>query len=639
MKVARLATFSLLVVATFAAFFVAQQLKNGPTVIAGFNIHTDGSGAPLFSPNGDGRRDRMRVGFSVTVDDRVTVTILDAEGEPVRTLVDDKPMTAYRRLSAVRWDGTDDDGQRVPDGRYRVRITLRNQGLSWVSPRSVLVDTTPPRPLVRSIGPQKEYGPEILPTRNGASARVTFSSPALACPQVRIFRTDGPRPIEVLRQTLRVGQTRWSWNGRLPVKRPEGGIHVCDRRDEGPVGRTEPAAAGTYVVVPEWRDAAGNIGTPMKVDGKGRPIPTAAKWPGHGGITVRRIGVQAPVVPAIAGKRVVFGVDSRGARYRWSMRLLGDSTRSKRSTEAKTKVLVKARAPGKRSGVYLFTAGSSRGSTTVPFAVQGQKSVGGSADNPKGVLVVLPTISWAGTNPLDDDGDGAPNLFTRGNRARLARVSARGLPGRFTSQEAPLLIWLDRRRHRYDITTDAALALGRGPKLSSYRGVLIPSDMRWLPARVRESLRSYARGGGKVASIGTDSLRRSVTIDAKGRMSSPSKNRVADVFGSRIRPVVSDPTRLQLFKDTRSLTLFEGSGGEFKTIRSYEETIGLGAIGRLLSSAVTVTPEGRAVIVGIRYGKGTVIRPGQPEFAVTLAKNEDEAQTALMERIWVLLSR
>jgi len=638
MKVARLATFSLLVIATFAAFFVAQKLKNGPTVIAGFQIHTDRQGAALFSPNGDGRRDRMRVGFSLTVDDRVTVTVLDQEGEAVRTIVDDEPLKAYRRLNAVRWDGKDDDGNRVPDGRYRIRVTLRNQGRSWVSPRSVLVDTSPPLPLVGSIGPQKQYGPEILPTRTGRPARVTFSSPALACPQVRIFRTDGRLPVEVLRQTLRVGQTRWSWDGRLPVRRPEGGIHVCNPRDQRPLGPTEPAPAGTYVVVPEWRDAAGNIGTPMDVDGKGRPIPTAEKWPGHGGITVRRIGVQAPVLPAISGKRVVFGVDSRGARYRWSMRLLGDSTRSKRSTESKTKVLVKARAPGKRSGVYLFTAGSRRGSTTVPFAVQGWTSVAGTAAKPKGVLVVLPTISWSGTNPLDDDGDGAPNLLTRGNRARLARVSARGLPGRFTAQEAPLLIWLDRARRRYDLTTDAALAQGKGPKLSSYSGVLIPSDMRWLPARVRGRLRSYVRGGGTVASIGTDSLRRTVRIDRRGRMRSPSKNRLTDLFGSRLRPVVKDPTSLQLLKDSPSLTLFEGSGGSFKTVDSYEETIGPGT-GKVLSSAVTVTPEGRVVIVGIRYGKGTIIRPGLPQFAVSLATGEDPALTALMERIWVLLSR
>ncbi len=636
MRAARVVAFSVLVIATFSAFFVAQRLKNAPTVISKLTIETGGVGN-IFSPNGDGRRDRMRVGLNIKRADRVTVTMLNGAGDPVRTLVDDRPVAAYRRVWGAEWDGRDNAGRTVPDGRYRIRISLRDQGRSFVDPRSVLKDTDPPRPLVASIGPGKNYGPEILPRRGGAAARVRFGSPALACPQVRVFRTAPGATVEVLRQTLKVGQLRWSWNGRLPVRRPLGGQHVCDRRDEQSLGRTTAAANGTYVVVPEWRDVAGNIGTPMAVDGRGRPIPTARKWRGRGGITVRQIGVQAPVVPAIAGRRVLFGVDSRNEPYRWSMRLLGDAQRSKRSRAAKTKVLVKARAPGERSGVYLFTAVNRRGSMTVPFAVQGQRSEGGTPEAPRGVLVVLPVISWSGTNPLDDDGDGAPNLLVRGSSARLARVSARGLPQGFVDHEAPTLVWLGRERHRYDLTTDAALAQRAGPRLAAYKGVLIVGNARWLTPRVRESLKRYARGGGTVVSLGTDALRRTVQLK-DGRLSAPSKNRVTDVFGAQIRPVVRDPTRLQLFKDNPRLTLFEGSDGSFDTVDAYEQTIGLGE-GKLLSSAVTVEPANRTVIVAARLGKGRVIRTGMPSFEVRVATDEDPALTALMERLWVLLSR
>jgi len=421
------------------------------------------------------------------------------------------------------------------------------------------------------------------------------------------------------------------------VQRPLGGQHVCDRRDEQPIGTTAAAPAGTYVVVPEWRDVAGNIGTPMALDGRGHPIFTARKWRGRGGITVRRIGVQAPVVPAIAGRRVIFGVDSRSLPYRWSMRLLGDAQRSKRSQREKTKVLVKARAPGERSGVYLFTAVNRRASTTVPFAVQGRKSESGTPEAPRGVLVLLPVISWSATNPLDDDGDGAPNLLVRGTSARLARVAARGLPQGFVDHEAPTLVWLGRHRHRYDITTDAALAQRAGPRLASYKGVLIPGNARWLPPRVRESLKRYVRGGGTVVSLGTDALRRTVRLD-NGNLTAPSKNRVTDLFGAQIRSIVRDPTRLQQFKDNPAVTLFEGSDGSFKTIDAYEQTIGLGE-GTLLSSAVTVEPANRTVIVAARFGKGRVIRTGMPSFAVRVATGDDPALTALMERLWVLLSR
>ena len=194
-----------------------------------------------------------------------------------------------------------------------------------------------------------------------------------------------------------------------------------------------------------------------------------------------------------------------------------------------------------------------------------------------------------------------------------------------------------RERHRYDLTTDAALAQRAGPRLAAYKGVLIVGNARWLTPRVRESLKRYARGGGTVVSLGTDALRRTVQLK-DGRLSAPSKNRVTDLFGAQIRPVVRDPTRLQLFKDNPRLTLFEGSDGSFDTVDAYEQTIGLGE-GKLLSSAVTVEPANRTVIVAARLGKGRVIRTGMPSFEVRVATDEDPALTALMERLWVLLSR
>ena len=51
--------FALLVAATFGAFFVAQRLKHTPTVIQQVR------GARLFSPNGDGRQDKLPVSFEL----------------------------------------------------------------------------------------------------------------------------------------------------------------------------------------------------------------------------------------------------------------------------------------------------------------------------------------------------------------------------------------------------------------------------------------------------------------------------------------------------------------------------------------------------------------------------------------------
>lgn len=637
---ARAAVFAALVIATFGAFFVAQRLKHQPPAIQSIQIETFGRSGLIFSPNGDGRRESVRIGFKVTAADHVTVTVLDAEGDPVRTLLSDHPVAAYHRLSDLRWDGRDDEGRLVPDGRYRIRITLRDQGRAFVVPRSILKDTKPARPRVASIGPSRRYGPEFLPLPGGRPATVRFASPARICPQVRVFRTAPGTPVEVLHEGLTPGARRWRWDGRLPVARPTPDRVICTPGGgaDAPAPALRMATPGTYVVMIEWRTVAGNRGTSIPLDSRGLPRFTAARWPGNGGVTVRRIGIQAPVTPARAGSRFPVMVDARGGRWRWSLRRIGSDVVSARSRRAKTKPVVVLTAPGESSGLYLFTAATAKGaSMTVPIPVAGRKTVAGTVGAPRGVLVVLPMIRWAGENPLDDDGDGAPNMLSHGNPSRLFRVSAQGLPEGFTSQEAPLLVWLDRGRHRFDVTTDVQMASGRGPDLSAYRGVLIPGDARWLPARARTALRRFTSAGGTVVSLGTDSLRRTVQLDERGRLVKPSRDRVVDLFGARLRPIVSGPTRLQLFKDDPAVDLFAGSDGSFAPIDAYEETAGLGS-SKLLSSAVTVDPLGRTVIVAAQYGKGRVIRTGIPDFGRVLASSSDPAIGALMGRLWQLLA-
>ena len=63
--------FGVLVAATFAAFFVAQWLKNAPSVVQQFPA------TYVFSPNRDGRKDRAHVTFKVKKADNVTVELVD----------------------------------------------------------------------------------------------------------------------------------------------------------------------------------------------------------------------------------------------------------------------------------------------------------------------------------------------------------------------------------------------------------------------------------------------------------------------------------------------------------------------------------------------------------------------------------
>jgi hypothetical protein len=602
--------FGLLVAATFAAFFVAQRIKNTPSVVQRLRM------SPFFSPNGDGRFDRARITFRLKQGDDVTVTVLDADGDPVRTLLDDRHISAYQPLNPpLRWDGRDDQGRIVPDGLYRIRITLRGQGRSVAPQRSIRKDTTPPRPVVTSMGPDPHYGPELLPRPDGKAAVAHFQAAPKYRPRALLFRTSPAAPRLVLDQALKPGDTSWAWDG------------TADGRSVSP---------GTYLVVLEWRDQAGNVGTSAPLDQAGLPILNRGRLRGRGGITVRYLAAQAPAEPVKARDPLQLGVDSRQKRYTWDIRRLGAPGPRNRGGP-KTKPIVTTSAPGGQSGVYLFEVHTRDRATRVPFAVQARRPVAGTAAKPRGVLVLLPFVTWQGRNPVDDDGDGAPNLLDLGGPVRLRRPAAGdGLPAGFADHEAPMLLWLDRTGRRYDLTTDAALLAGRGPQLIGHKGVLIPGDARWLPMRVRQQLRAFARGGGTVVSLGTDSLRRTVQLDDQQRLTEPSAPKATDLFGARLRPLVEHQTDLEIFQDDQ-IQLFAGTGGLIPRVPAWEASR-VGNEADMVANAVTVDPPGQTVVVAARFGKGLVIRPGFPTFAQRVNAN-DPAVSELMARMWTLLSR
>ncbi|HEX7299518.1 MAG TPA: N,N-dimethylformamidase beta subunit family domain-containing protein [Solirubrobacteraceae bacterium] len=592
--------FAALVVATFGAFFVAQRLKNSPPVLSEIGV------PPFFSPNGDGRFDVARVTFRPKETDTVSVAVLDGAGDEVRELVGSRHVRAGE-LVRLKWDGRTDAGTRARDGRYRYRITLSHAGRS-VKTNSVRLDTTPPRARVTTIGPRHEFGPELMPRPDGGDAVVHFQPGRH--PVIRLFKTaPGPARLVLQDDTLRDGAKEWRWNGLTPSGRP--------------------VSPGTYLVAIETRDQAGNRGLAPPLDRRGLPVVTyGGTLPGHGGITVRYLGVRPPATAARVGEEVEFFVDARQKPWTWSVRRVGTSeaTPPRRKTSAR----VRLHAPGRESGVYLMQVRTATRTTSVPFAVQSHEH--------HAVLLVLPVMTWQGRNPLDDDGDGLPNLLDRGVGAALNRIYAGdGLPAGFATRDAPLLQWLDRNHHRYDITTDAALALGRGPRLEGHAGVILPSDVRWLPRALQQRLRRYVRNGGKVASFGVDSLMRQVSISRNGRLVDPTPRATTDLFGARLRATetLSAPTNVVNKND--DIDFFAGTSGTFGPFATIQEADSLGA--EPVASAVTVEPPASLpVIAASRLGKGLVIRYPVPELPARAASGDLET-SALLDRTWTLLSR
>jgi putative intracellular protease/amidase len=387
-------------------------------------------------------------------------------------------------------------------------------------------------------------------------------------------------------------------------------------------------------VVIRSRDLAGNIGASVPIGRDGLPaIGYGEGAPGHGGITVRYVGVQAPGAPVAAGGIAEFYVDARRAAYTWGLRRAGGPPGSIRRGRG-TRVRLRIHVPKGAAGVYLLTVRTARRQVRVPVAFGGRRPAGGTPAAPRGVLVVLPVMTWQGRNAVDDDGDGVPDTLSAGRPIRAARVLAGdGLPAGFATHEAPLLAFLDRRHRRYDITTDLALAAGAGPRLAAYRGVLLPGDTRWLPPAVGRALRGFARSGKTIVSVGTGSLRRLVHLTPGGRLVQPSVAAPTDLFGAHIVGLARGPVTLTNLRD--QIGLFVGTTGLFTGVDPYEGTTGVGSQARLVASAVT--PSGRAVIVAARFGKGLVIRTGMPSLATRL--RSDPALATMTGRLWTLLSR
>jgi hypothetical protein len=592
--------FAVLVGATIAAFFVAQKLKSTPPRVQDLKVRE------FFSPNRDGRFDRTRVSFILKRADDISATVIDREGDVVRRLVDNRSLTKGERVS-IAWNGRDDDGRIVPDGTYRVRVNLRGEGRSLTLPRNIRKDTTPPDLLVTSIGPQKNKlpQPELLPRPNGAPARATFQAAGARRKEVLVYRTDvrPARPVFDSPIQLDDDVTQWTWDGTARGRR---------------------VAAGTYVVIIRARDQAGNVGSSA-------PIPPRFAFreqlPGRGGITVRYLTAQGSTRPVTGGERAAVAVDSVGKNFNWSVRRVGEREVRKRGRGTRSRV-VHFTAPGGKSGLYVFEVRTRSRKAATPVVVQSPQQ--------RDVLVVLPVTTWQGLNPYDDDGDGRPNTLDAGLAVRVARNYVKdGLPDQIRRHEALLLAQLDRAGHRYDVTTDVALGLGEGRKLADYRGVILAGDTRWLDVNGARALRRFVRDGGRVLSVGTESLRRTVTLTPRGRAINPTLPTQRDLFGARLRPIVLGPVTLVNITD--GIDLFAGTAGQFPNIPAVEETIDVRGGTSAIAAAAAAEDGRRLVIVASRLGDGLVIRPGMPDFSAGLRSSVELA--ALLEQSWNLLRR
>jgi FlgD Ig-like domain len=128
--------FALLVIASFAAFGVTQRLKHTPTAVQSIYL------SPSFAPGAQGDERLEHISFRINRDDRVRVSVIDSEGNTIRTLAHRRPLHRYRRAYFV-WDGHATSGAVAPTGAYRVRVTLLGAKREVLSPSSFQLKAPP----------------------------------------------------------------------------------------------------------------------------------------------------------------------------------------------------------------------------------------------------------------------------------------------------------------------------------------------------------------------------------------------------------------------------------------------------------------------------------------------------------------
>lgn len=217
----------MLVGGTSAAFVVTQSLKNEKSPV----------GVPRFEPRAiaptcDCPTDETTVQLRLRKADRVTAEIVNADGGAVRTLADGERFK--RGALALTWNGTDENGAVVPDGRYRLKVELARADRTMLLPTTITVDTVAPRLRLVSVRPG-----ELVP---GGKIGVRYRANDRAQAILSVRGDDLPET------DVNTGRYR-----------PRGGAKI---NWSGNVGG-EPLPPGEYTLVLRVRDSVGNLSEPV----------------------------------------------------------------------------------------------------------------------------------------------------------------------------------------------------------------------------------------------------------------------------------------------------------------------------------------------------------------------------------------
>jgi FlgD Ig-like domain len=179
---------------TAAAFAVTQGLKLEKSPVLSPRI------TKTFSPVCECDWENAEVSFKLRKGDRVTLEVVDGDGDVVRTLFRNQRFGPVRLEAG--WDGRDDAGRVVPDGDYRPRVRLADAHRTIVFPNEMTVDTVKPRIEQFSVS-RRVFSPDGDGRADGVSVSYRLSERG----RVRLF-VNGKQRVRKLGQAP-TGAIQW----------------------------------------------------------------------------------------------------------------------------------------------------------------------------------------------------------------------------------------------------------------------------------------------------------------------------------------------------------------------------------------------------------------------------------------------
>jgi hypothetical protein len=293
----------LLVLSTGVAFAVTERLKLEKAPI--YKTEVTRSFSPACRLSVKGCIARASISFFLRRSDRVTVTVLNSNGDEVRTLLDGK-RRKQGKLQVV-WNGQDGAGRIASDGSYRVRVHLANRRSTITLPNVIELDTTAPKITLVSVKPRT-----ISPDGDGRSDAVhivfTVSGRARA-----LLYADGR-----LVSTGRLRSRKIDWQGKIGG-RLRLGRHRLTLRAEDEVGNlslpTAPVTVDVRILRLRPLQINTTVGAPFSVGISTDRRLLSWRFAGKTGFTTRkRLFLRAPDLPGQYWLLVHSGPYGAGAR-------------------------------------------------------------------------------------------------------------------------------------------------------------------------------------------------------------------------------------------------------------------------------------------------------------------------------------